>query len=149
MRLGFVSLFVASVWMMGCGNSSVNPVNAAETERKKEISIQHLKQQKQDAVAASLPNQNKAGKLETKVMPRGATEVVATVKPEDLDKALACLATVKIEAKTSKEGDFIDVIVATGDTNRAAMELNADAEIKGYEIHAKKSSAIKPDVKKP
>lgn len=116
----------------------------AQETRKKEIAIQHVNEQKMAEKAKANPNLVKAGKLETKEMPRGATEVVATVKPADLDRALASLSAEHIETKTVKEGDLVDVVVKREDTEKAAKVLMADAEAKGYDIHAHASAAIKP-----
>jgi len=131
--------------LTGCGGpeaANVPNVNAPTKDAPKPSG----KLSPTEQAALSFPNQSKGGKLETKVLPRGATEVVATVKPGDLDKALACLKAQNIETKTAKEGAFVDVIVNQKDSDNAGRLLLADATEKGYDLHA--GSAIHPDMPK-
>lgn len=78
------------------------------------------------------------------VPPRKAEEVVATMKSEDVDKALACLKANKIEAKTVNDRGFTLILVKREETKAADKLLSADAAAKQYNIHANASGVIRP-----
>ena len=79
-----------------------------------------------------------------KVIPIGEREIVAVVHPGDEDKAMACLNSHQIDAKSTKDGANIDIMVLQKDRVAADKFLNADASEKHYNIHANSSSDIKP-----
>lgn len=92
------------------------------------------------------PQLNKAGKLETKELPRQAEEVAATVRPEDVDKALACLIQSHIWAKSQKDGGLVDIFVKQADAAKAGALLLADSHEKGYPLNPNASSQIRSNV---
>ncbi|MBI1332061.1 MAG: hypothetical protein JST12_13845 [Armatimonadetes bacterium] len=129
--------------LVGCGKPTPPEPKVGDTRVPE--STKPLPPSKTAEAAKSLPGLMKAGKLETKVQPRGETEVIATLEEKDLDKALHYLETRGIKATTKKEGSYVDIIVDQKDADKAGQLLLTDAEESGYNIHANASSPIKPD----
>ncbi len=128
-----------SVLLVGCGapNQNAPTKNASKAIQSPS---------KTEEAARLNPQLNKAGKLETKEQPRKPEEVAATVRPQDADKAIACLNQSHISSKAQKDGDLVDIFVKQADVSRAGALLLADSQEKGYPLNPNASSPIRPDM---